>query len=92
MNTPQQVVATPDELVAATRNPRVRQIMVRQNLSNTPSIRLAPGQQLFGEGDRPEVIFSAGIDGLQLTSDNQVRGIRLQTKSRQAGHLQRHHG
>jgi hypothetical protein len=79
MNTPQQVVATPDELVAATRNPRVRQIMVRQNLSNTPSIRLAPGQQLFGEGDRPEVIFSAGIDGLQLTSDNQVRGIRLQT-------------
>ncbi len=79
MNTQQQVVTTSDELVAATKNAMVRHITVRGNLSNTPSIRLAPGQQLVGEGDQTEILFSTGIDGLQLTSDNQVRGLQLQT-------------
>ena len=79
MNTHQEIITTSDELVAATKNAMVRQITVRGNLSNTPSIRLAPGQQLVGEGDQTEVLFSAGVDGLQLTSDNQVRGLNLRT-------------
>jgi hypothetical protein len=79
MNTQQQVVTTPEELVAATKNAMVRQISVRGNLSNTPSIRLAPGQQMVGEEDQAEVFFSTGIDGLQLSSDNQVRSLHLRT-------------
>lgn len=79
MNTKQQIVTTSDELVAATKNAMVRQITVRGNLSNTPSIRLAPWQHLVGEEDQAEILFLTGIDGLQLTSDNHVRGLQLLT-------------
>src|SRR5512137_899646 len=77
MNTHSQVVTTADELVAATRNSMVRQISVRGNISNAPSIRLAPGQQLVGVGEKAEILFSPGIDGLQLTTDNEVRDLQL---------------
>jgi hypothetical protein len=79
MDTQQQVVTTSDELVAATKNAMVRHITVRGNLSNTPSIRLTPRQQLIGEGDQAEILFLTGIDGLQLSSDNQVRSLHLRT-------------
>jgi len=31
----------------------------------------------LGEGDRAEIRFAAGVDGVQLTTDNEVRNIRL---------------
>ena len=70
-------VTTSDELVAATRNTGIRHITVRGSLADAPSVRLAPGQALRGETDQAEIVFATGADGLQLTSDNQVRSIRL---------------
>ncbi len=78
MNAQERVVATANELVAATQDTNVRKITVRGNLTNTPSVRLAPGQALSGVGDDASIFF-AGVDGLQLTCDNQVRGLSLQT-------------
>jgi hypothetical protein len=71
------VVATPSELISATRNREVRKIKVSGSITDAPSVRLSPGQALWGEGDRPEVRFATGVEGLQLTTDNEVRDIRL---------------
>lgn len=77
MNSDERVVSTADELVAASNTAGVRQIAVRGSLINAPSVRLAPGQQLYGESAQAEILFAAGADGVQLTSDNQVRSIHL---------------
>ncbi len=78
MNSHERIVTTPDELAAATKDTSVQQITVSGSLANTPSVRLALGQVLCGEDDQAAILF-AGVDGLQLSSDNQVRGIHLQT-------------
>jgi len=79
MDIDDRVVTTPDELVAATKHAGTHHVIVRGSLANVPSVRLAPGQTLRGENDQAEILFAKGIDGLQLTSDNQILGIHLQT-------------
>jgi hypothetical protein len=77
MSSEECVVATPAELVSAAQNPEVRRIRVGGSVIDAPSIRLSPGQALWGEGDSAEIRFIADVDGLQLTTDNEVRNIRL---------------
>lgn len=48
---PDHSVATTTELVAAAHDSNGRRIVARGALENAPSIRLAPGQVLCGEGD-----------------------------------------
>ncbi len=70
-------VTTVDELIAATRDKNAHHIVVRGGLTNAPSIRLAPGQSIRGDGDEAVISFAADIDGLQLSSDNRVHNVRL---------------
>jgi hypothetical protein len=70
-------VTTVDELVAATKDKGTHHIVVHGGLSNAPSIRLAPGQSIRGDGDAAAITFAADIDGLQLSSDNRVHNVRL---------------
>ena len=77
MNSKECIVSTPSELVSATREREVGTITVSESVTDAPSVRLSPGQVLRGAGDRAEIRFAAGVDGLQLTSDNEVRNIRL---------------
>ena len=77
MSTMEHAVSTADALVAATKDTSVQRIVVQGNLTNVPSLRLAPGQFLRGEHERSSVSFVPGIDGLQLSSDNRVHSIRL---------------
>jgi hypothetical protein len=70
-------VTTPGELVACTRNPAVRQIVVCGQLVDVPSLRLLPGQTLVGEGPDATISFAAGCDGLELTTDNEVTDVTL---------------
>ena len=77
MSSEECVVATPSELVSATGDREVRKIKVSGSVLDAPSIRLSPGQALSGEGDSAEIRFAEGVDGLQLTTDNEVRNIRL---------------
>jgi hypothetical protein len=74
-------VATAEELVAAAENTGICRILVRGDLNDAPSIRLSPGQSLQGEGEGSQITFSAGADGLQLSSDNRVHNIRLHASS-----------
>jgi len=66
-----------DALITATLNPSVRRIVVRGQLKNAPTLRLAPGQSLHREGDLASIEFANGVDGLQLSTDNEVSGLQL---------------
>lgn len=79
MASQQKLATTTDELLAASHDMTVRRIIVRNALSALPSFRLSPGQELVGEGGQAILSFAAGGDGLQLSSDNEVTGIRLET-------------
>ena len=77
MNENEKSAATVEELIALTKDTSVRRITVRGDLAKAPSVRLAPGQSLRGDGDQAKVTFADGADGLQLSSDNRVHNIHL---------------
>jgi hypothetical protein len=53
-----------DDLIAATNNDEVEDIVLSANLSGVPSIALLPGQSLRSESDeRPDLIFLENTDG-----------------------------
>jgi hypothetical protein len=79
MNTPEIFVTTADALVAATRDKTVQRISVSGHLTNAPCVCLGPGQSLCGSDDNAIITFAPGTDGLQLSSDNRVHNIRLET-------------
>jgi len=75
-----KVVATSvNELVDATKDTGVRQIVVSGSLVNAPSVRLSPGQSLRGEDQESSIAFAAATEGLELSSDNRIRNILLTT-------------
>lgn len=73
------VVSTMDELRAATDASGARAIVIRGQIAAASSFRLAPGQSLSGEDDHAAITFANGADGVQLTSDNRISGLRLRT-------------
>jgi hypothetical protein len=77
MSSPQKLVETAAELSAACKDTGARYIVVRGNILDTPALRLGPSQTLAGEGDDAAISFTPGVDGLQLSSDNDVRSLRL---------------
>jgi hypothetical protein len=79
MNKNEKSAGTAEELVSLTKDTSVERIVVHGDLINVPSVRLAPGQFLRGEYEHSSVTFNAGSDGLQLSSDNRIHNIRLNT-------------
>jgi hypothetical protein len=79
MTSAEKVVSTSDALVTATRDKGVRHVVVRGKLMDVPSFNLSPGQSLRGDDDGAVIAFAAGGDGVQLSSNNQVCNIRLDT-------------
>lgn len=73
------IVSTADELLSATTSSDVQNITIRGHIAGSPSFRLAPGQSLHGEDDQASITFADGMDGVQVSSDNSVRGIHLHT-------------
>ena len=78
MTNREQIVSTVDALVAATKEESVDHITVRGKLANAPSVRLSPGQTMRGDGDDAVVTFAA-TDGVQLSSDNRIHNLRVET-------------
>jgi hypothetical protein len=72
-----KTVTTVEQLVAVTQDAGVRQILVRGHLVDAPSVLLAPGQTLEGEGEGTTIAFAKDTDGLQLSSDNRIQNIHL---------------
>jgi hypothetical protein len=78
MNSKTALVTSVEQLLEATQNDRVEQIIVRGEISHVPSLRLSPGQHLVGETNGAALLFRPEIDGLQITTDNEIRDLRLQ--------------
>jgi hypothetical protein len=76
MSSAETAVSTADALVAAVKN-KAAHIVVHGRLTDVPSINLSRGQTLRGGDDGAGIIFAA--DGVQLSSDNRVHNIRLET-------------
>jgi hypothetical protein len=70
-------VATSDALLAAIADANIKTITVTQDLAGVPPLRLSPGQTLRGGDPHPTIRFRSGGDGLQLSSDNEIRELRL---------------
>jgi hypothetical protein len=68
------------ELLAATADPSVREIVVAADVAGLPTFRLSPGQTLSGASPKTGLRFATGQDGLQLSIDNQVEGLELITE------------
>lgn len=78
-NNSERVVSTVDELVRATRDATVRQIIVTKSLDGVPGISLLPRQRLLGGGDRIGLKFTSDTDAIGLSSDNQLSKLHLET-------------
>jgi hypothetical protein len=75
--TQERDVSSTEALLAAVGNADVKTITVTQDIVGVPSLRLTPGQVLRGGEPSPTIRFRAGEDGVQLSSDNTVHGLRL---------------
>ena len=73
-----KLVNSTDELLLAASDKDVRQIIVSADLDDIPSLKLLPGQSLRSSSEQhPTLTFRENTDGLQLSSDNAVSGVRL---------------
>jgi hypothetical protein len=79
MIAPEKSITTTDALVAATKDESVQRIAVSGHLTNAPSVRLSPGQSLRGADESATITFAANNDGLQLSSDNRIHNLRVDT-------------
>jgi hypothetical protein len=72
-------VATASELLAAAADSTAAAILVKSALTGLPTFRLSSGQTLTGATSGVVLRFAAGQDGVQLSADNQVRDLALET-------------
>ena len=79
MSSSERMVSTADALVAASKDESVRTLVVSGNVCDVAGFRLSPGQALRGADDHASVTFSSDSDGVQLSSDNAVSRVRLNT-------------
>jgi hypothetical protein len=78
MNRTTKLVRSPDELVAATNDGSIGQIVVQSDLADLPSISLMPGQTLRACSEkRSTLMFREDSDGLRLSSDNALIALDL---------------
>jgi hypothetical protein len=71
------MVTTNQGLLDAAQSGCEQLIVVRGDLTNVPTLTLAPGQDLTASQLGGSIAFAAGSDGVQLTSDNSVSDLRL---------------
>jgi hypothetical protein len=74
-------VSSAQELRLAAASSSCGPIIVRGRIVGASSLRLQPGQELAGAGESPGIEFEPQADGVQLTSNNTVRGLSLSTSS-----------
>jgi len=73
-----KLVNSTEELVLATRDKDVRQIIVTADLNDIPSLRLLPGQSLRSSSEQRLILtFRQNTDGLRVSSNNEVGNLVL---------------
>ena len=79
MKNQERQVTSASELLAAAADATVAEIVVQSSLTGLPVFRLSPGQTLRGATSSVVLHFATGGDGLQLSSNNLVDSLELQT-------------
>ena len=79
MNHLEREVTTASELLAAAADPRAVHILIPSPLSGLPTFRLPPGKTIRGTSSNVVLHFAAGQDGVQLSTDNRVENLGLET-------------
>lgn len=77
MTTHTATVSTASQIVAAAGDATIQTIILSGQVSGISTLRLAPEQSLEGSDDTATITFADGADGIQLTSDNRLRNLRL---------------
>ncbi|MFI2211658.1 hypothetical protein [Streptomyces sp. NPDC020141] len=73
-------VTSVEELVAAlTGTGAADEVRVEGTLTGVPGVTLPPGTALAGAGPGAGLVFAEGADGVRLTRDNGLAGLRLET-------------
>jgi hypothetical protein len=70
-------VSTAAELQTALDDDQVLHIAVSAQIDGVPSLRLRPGLALTGIDAGAALRFAPGSDGLELSADNRIDGLRL---------------
>jgi hypothetical protein len=71
-----RTVSNEEDLVAAVAD--TKRIVVQGRIALGRALRLGPGQQLAGGTDDAALVFATDVDGVQLSRDNEVVGLRIQ--------------
>jgi len=79
MNHQERQIVTASELLAAATDSTVSEIVVQASLTGVPTFRLSPGQTLTGATSSVVLHFAAGQDGVQLSADNKIENLALET-------------
>lgn len=77
MDGPARTVNSVDDLVAAIHDEGTHRVVVDGVITEAPTLPLAPGKQLVGVDDAAGVTFAADVDGVRLSSDNEVTQLSL---------------
>jgi hypothetical protein len=79
MKNQERQIASASQLLAAVADTTVAEIVVQSSLTGLPMFRLSPGQTLRGATSNVVLHFATGGDGVQLSSNNQIDSLELQT-------------
>ena len=79
MKNQERQIASASELLAAAADTTVAEIVVQSNVTGLPTFRLSPGQTLKGATSSVTLHFATGGDGVQLSSNNLIESLELQT-------------
>jgi hypothetical protein len=63
--------------VAASQDRTARYLILRNDLTNVPSIALLPFQSVSGEFDGKKIEFAPGIDGFRLSKGNELKNLTI---------------
>ena len=75
-----RTAASANELTTALADPRVQSVAVSGPLDAVPTLTLRPGQALTGGTKDAALRFAPDADGVQLSADNTLSGLTLQTE------------
>ncbi|MEG0949630.1 MAG: hypothetical protein RR212_06560 [Bacteroidales bacterium] len=74
-----RIINTVEDLVAATQDRMARYLILRNDLTDVPSLRLMPFQSLSGEFDGKKISFQKGAEGFCLSKGNELKNLVIET-------------
>ena len=74
-----RIITTADQLIDAAKDKTARYLIIRNDISDLPSIKLQPFQSISGEFDGKIIKFATGSDGFCLSKGNELKNIRIET-------------